>query len=325
MADISDNTSLRVAEQWPDMIALFIHSVNAARENGLLSPKPENFEANFVELVQRWAASPQYGISIDATTTSELHNVANFLADALFTAEPCADPKARLTENELDHLLNFVSLSCMIGAAAMKVSELPASRGYEPMLQEHGFNPISARGLAHLLVKSGSRRAKEERLRPTVVKAIRGLATSHFGKTSQDQARYLLQVADDSSIVDTICCEVGLREMDLLPLLQALVDGEPHGHQKLSDILQKLRPALSVPRGRKRSAASAAHEFALEGDLPAKLGCSAYTLDDVAGDFTDPLTLATRLEFGDPTFDPRPAHRRLKRRRLAESGSDLVP
>jgi len=208
------------------MIALFIHCVNAARDKGLSIPKPENFEANFVELMQRWAASPQCGVSIDATTTSQLHNVANFLADALFSNQPCPDPKARLTENELDHLLNFASLSCMIGAATMKVSELPTSRGYEPMLQEHGFNPISARGLAHLLVKSGKRQAKEERLRPTVVKALRRLATSFTGTTSIERARYLLQVADDSSIVDTICCEVGLREMDLLPLLQAVVDGK---------------------------------------------------------------------------------------------------
>jgi hypothetical protein len=320
MADISDTSSLRVAEQWPDMIALFIHCVNAARDKGLSIPKPENFEANFVELMQRWAASPQYGVSIDATTPSELHNVANFLTDALFGDQPCPDPKTSLTENELDHLLNFASLSCIIGTATMKVSELPASRGYEPMLQEHGFSPISARGLAHLLVKSGKRQAKEERLRPTVVKALRGLATSYTGTTSIERARYLLQVAGDSSIVDTICCEVGLREMDLLPLLQAVVDGNSGNPQKLTDVLKKLRLALSVPRGRKRSAASAAHEFALDGDLPAQLGCSAYTLNDIVGDFTDPLTLATHIEFEDPAFDPRPAYRRVKRRRLGETG-----
>lgn len=223
MADTSDIYSAPGAGHGTDLIALFLCSVNAAREKGVSLHKPDNFEVNFVERMQRWTASPQYGVSIDATTTSQLHNVANFLADALFSNQPCPDPKTRLTKDELDHLLNFASLSCMIGAAAMNVSKLPASRGYEPMLQEHGFNPISARGLAHLLVKSGKRRAKEERLRPTVVKAIRGLARSHSEKTSLDRARYLLQVADESSIVDTICCEVGLREMDLLPLLQALV------------------------------------------------------------------------------------------------------
>jgi hypothetical protein len=320
MADNSDIFPALVTEHGPDLITFFLWSVNAAREKGILLQKPDNFEIDFVNQMQRCAASPQYGVSIDETTPSQLHNVANFLSEALFSDQPCPDPRTRLTETELDHLLNYASLCCFVGAAAMKVSELPASPGYEPMFQKQGFNPISARGLAHLLVKSGNRRAKEDRLRPTVVKAIRGLATSNFGKTSLDRARYLLQVADESSIVDTICCEVGLREMDLLPLLQALVDGKPYEHQKLSDILQKLHPALSVPRGRKRSAASAAHEFALEGDLPAKLGCSTYTLDDVVGDFTDPLTQATRLEFGDPTFDPRPAHRRLKRRRLAGNG-----
>ena len=258
MADTSDIYSLPGAGHGTDPIALFLCGVNAAREKGVLLHKPDNFEVNFVERMQRWAASPQYGVSIDATTTSQLHNVANFLADALFSDQPCPDPKARLTKSELDHLLNFASLSCMIGAAAIKVSELPASPGYEPMFLRHGFNPIGARGLAHLLVKSGKRRAKEEQLRPNVVKAIRALALPRTEGTPLEPARYLLQVADDSSVVDTICCEVGLREMDLVPLLQDLIDRKPVNQLALDEILERLKSALSVRRGPKRTAASAA-------------------------------------------------------------------
>jgi hypothetical protein len=41
------------------------------------------------------------------------------------------------------------------------------------------------------------------------------------------------------------------------------------------------------------------------------IGSRAYTWDDLAEDYVDELTQATRIEFGEP--DPRPARRRLTR------------
>jgi hypothetical protein len=41
-------------------------------------------------------------------------------------------------------------------------------------------------------------------------------------------------------------------------------------------------------------------------------GSRAYTWSDEQEIFTDPLTNATRLEFGKPDFDPRPAYRRVR-------------
>jgi hypothetical protein len=320
MVEVSDISIPTSPGHLPDLIALFLQSISAAKKQGILLPKPENFESEFVERMRPWASSPEYGVKVDTATEAKLYNVASFLADALFGDQPCPDPKTRLSQEETDHLLNFVGLSFMIGGIALKVSELPPSPGYEPMLREHGFNSISARGLAHLLVKSGKRQEKEEQLRLSVVKAIRGLAQPQAESQLLERARIVLQAADESTIVDTICCEVGLREFDLSAPLQALVSGKPVDRQRLTEIIEKLTPALSVRRGPKRSAASAAHEFALASGLPAQLGCSAYTLNDVMGDFTDPLTQATRREFSDPHFDPRPAHRRVKKRQLAKIG-----
>jgi hypothetical protein len=39
----------------------------------------------------------------------------------------------------------------------------------------------------------------------------------------------------------------------------------------------------------------------------------------VSDDYTDPLTRATRLAFGDPDFDPGPARRRQRKRLRLES------
>src|SRR5208282_1590791 len=45
---------------------------------------------------------------------------------------------------------------------------------------------------------------------------------------------------------------------------------------------------------------------------------------EARGDFTDPLTRATRLAFGDPDFDPRPAFRR-QRARSPETRTNQRP
>jgi hypothetical protein len=44
------------------------------------------------------------------------------------------------------------------------------------------------------------------------------------------------------------------------------------------------------------------------------LGSRSYSWDYATGDYSDPETQATRLAFGDPDFDPRPASRRQKKR-----------
>src|SRR5277367_4734537 len=108
MIDNSDNSSALLQEPAPDYIAQFFDSVSAAKARGILLARPDNFEADFVDRMQAWARSPQYGIPVDSTTKDALNNVASFLADALFSNQPCPDPRTRLSRDELNHLLNFV-------------------------------------------------------------------------------------------------------------------------------------------------------------------------------------------------------------------------
>ena len=267
-----------------------------------------------------WGSSLQLGVHVDAATEAEMRGAARFLGDALFISEPCPDPKARLTPGEMGLLQLFVETTSLMAGVAFKITGLPPSSGYEQLLKQKGYNTIRARGLAYLFRRSGERQAKEQQLRPKTVKAIRELGNIRPHAKVLDNAKFVVQVANVSSIVDTICCEVGLREMDLIPLLRDLVDGKPFDRKRIAEVVLKLGPALSVPRGPKISAASAAHEFILENGLPSELGCSAYTLSGSDGDFTDPLTQATRREFGNPDFDPRPAYRRVKKRQLAKLG-----
>jgi hypothetical protein len=293
-------------EERQDVLALF-DTFRALRELGVCDEKRDAFEASLAQLMKVFFVS---------AAETEFGNVARFLADATFNGQPFAELADQLTRSEIGHLTRLAELNCMLVSLAQKISQLPESAGYEQLLKKNGFDAISARGMAHLIVNSGKRQAKEHRLRRRVVRAIRDLAKPDADSASAlRQAQFLIQTADESSIVDTICCEVGLRETDLLPLLRALVDGKPTEYQHLFEVLEKLGPALSTPRGPKTSAASAAHEFSLDNDLHVRLGCGAYTLSGIDGDFTDPLTQATRVDFNDADFDPRPAYRRLKRRK----------
>jgi hypothetical protein len=303
-----------------DVLAMFCNSANALKVRGIILPKPENFEADLVGFMKLWGSSPRLGMSVDATTEARMWNVARFLADATFSTEHCPEPKTILQTAEVELLRGFIELACMVGGVFVTVSQLPPSPGYEPLFKESGFDPVSARGMAHLIVRSGKRQAKERQLRRSVVRAIRALARRcQNNKPALEQAKFLLQVADESSIVDTICCEAGLRETDLLPLLQATLDGQQVDQRRIVEIVSRLGPALSTPRGPKLSAASAAHEFLLDPELPVLAGRNAYTWSDIDGNFTDALTRATRIEFSDPNFDPRPARRRIKERQCAKT------
>jgi hypothetical protein len=80
-----------------------------------------------------------------------------------------------------------------------------------------------------------------------------------------------------------------------------------------TEIAATIAPYVSIPRGPKVSAASAAHEFLLK-ELGQLTGSRAYTWRDDEGKFTDRKTEATGLEFNEPKFDPRPAYRGVKAR-----------
>ena len=94
--------------------------------------------------------------------------------------------------------------------------------------------------------------------------------------------------------------------------LEGAVRGELTARRRVTEAAAAAAPGLSVRRGPKVSEASMTHQLLLTF-LANKPG--SYTYNPVSGDFTDPLTRATRLAFGNPEFDPRPACRRHGKRR----------
>jgi hypothetical protein len=209
-------------------------------------------------------------------------------------------------------LKRFIDFFAMVGLMIVKMAELPPSRGYEPLLIQFGVNRILARGMAGIVIRHGNRRAAERRRHRRVFDAIRFLAErDRQPRAIFLRAQLLLEAWDETSIIETVFDEMGLSETEFIGLLKALVEGRDVDHRRITEIAALVAPHLSVARGPKISAPSAAHEFFLASLVRIK-GARAYTWSSLEENFIDPVTKATRLEFEEPDFDPRPARRRVK-------------
>jgi hypothetical protein len=186
------------------------------------------------------------------------------------------------------------------------------SRGYEPWLVRRGVDPTLARIMAGIIIRRGERISKEGPRYPKVISAIRFLAKpGHTRQAITRRVAALLAAWEEKSIIETIFDGAGKTEFEFIRVLEAVAAGRDGQCETLMAIAADIEPHPKGQRGPKISAASAAHEFFLQ--LPVKeFDPRAYTWDDLTGEFTDPVTQATRREFNDPDFDPRPAHRRLK-------------
>ena len=214
-------------------------------------------------------------------------------------------------------LNSFFNFFAMIGLAIKKVAESPPSRGYEPLLIGY-FNPIVARGMARLVIHHGRRRAAQSGWHRGVFDAIRFLAErDRQPRAIFTRAQLLLEAWDKTSIIETVFDETGLSATEFIGLLKAFVEGRDVDCRRITEISARLAPHLSLRRGPKISAASAAHEFFL-AVIERNYGPHAYTWNALEDDFTDPVTKATRMEFDEPGFDPRPTHRRRKAGRGVE-------
>jgi len=196
-------------------------------------------------------------------------------------------------------------------AKILNDAERGPSLGYQSMFAQQGFGTFAAKGLADLLVNHGERRAREEALRRGVFEAIRFLAQP--GRRPSAVLKRAKQLLDASSIVQTAFIDAGISETEFLGLLRSAVAGQEFNSRRIQEIAASLAPTLAISRGPKVSAASAAHQFLLSEVAALWKGREAYTWSDAAEDFTDAATKATRLEFGQTDFDPRPACRRVKR------------
>lgn len=191
------------------------------------------------------------------------------------------------------------------------LNDSPPSPGYEPWLVKQGVQPIYARMLARLVVRSGRRVEREGKMYSSVAQAIGFLAQPHRNRTAI--AKRVRELLASQAVIANTLSDTGKSEFAFVHLLGSVAAGNWEDCPRLRDVAISLVPHFPPKRGPKVSAASAAHQMILEnfGD-PIKVG--VYTWNDIEGTCTDPMTEATRREFSAPDFDPRPAVRRAKAR-----------
>jgi hypothetical protein len=214
----------------------------------------------------------------------------------------------------------FVAAATAVGSIldslSQKISELPPSLGYGQLLIEHGCPPFVARGLAALAVRHGKRRAAESARERGVFDALRFLGQSPRQKRATlARARFLLEAWNETSIVETVFNQAGISEVEFIRLLQAAVDGDVLA-DRLTELAAAAASRLTLPRGPKISAASAAHQFLLE-NCPNVSKIPRPRSWQTPVPWVDALTDATGREFGNADFDSRPARRRSRCRREA--------
>jgi hypothetical protein len=194
------------------------------------------------------------------------------------------------------------------------------SPGYEPLLMAAGWGQVAARGIAKLAVRHGSRRADESKWQRRVFDAIRFLAQRKRQRRAiLSRARHLLQADNESTIIRSIFGLTDIFEGEFMHLLKLVSEGQNVDYQRITDIAASIAPYLSPNRGPKVSAASAAHEFLLNPEIELSAARRPAPYQDQAAEYVAPLTAATRLEFGMPNFDPRPALRRVARQKANSS------
>ena len=215
----------------------------------------------------------------------------------------------------------FSGMVLMTATIAQRAEEnFPSS--YGQYLKDRGVDPVWAQSLGSLTISLGTREANAGRQLVEVVEALRFLAQGNRRKRAiLSRARLLRAARDETSMLDQIFGKAGLNDTELselVYLLKVAVNGGQLERDRIREIAAEVAPSLPSARGRKVSAASAAHERFLE-TVERYIGPRGYTYSAYEGDFVDEQTQATRLEFGDPHFDPRPAYQRLAARRKAKS------
>jgi hypothetical protein len=195
------------------------------------------------------------------------------------------------------------------------------SKAYRQYLEDLGFPPFLAKNFASQTISIGTRKANEARQVTKVVEAVRFLAQRGRQKRAiVSRARVVLAASKETSIVDRLFITANSSKEEFISSLRCVVDGVEIDYERIRTIAAAVAPSVPAARGRKVSAASATHEQLLE--MQAFFGNpTGYYWREVDDDFVDLATRVTRLEFNEPDFDPRPACRRVKRRREATSFS----
>jgi hypothetical protein len=191
--------------------------------------------------------------------------------------------------------------------------------GYEALLVERGQHPLIARSLSYGLIRLGNDEANKASTHRLVADTLRFLAKP--GRTRRAISRkadVLLGVWNATSTLGDAFHGSDISVFDFIEALEGAGRGDFAACRRVTEVAAVLAPGLSIRRGPKVSEASFAHQLLLQY-LADSAGAKSYTYNEIRGDFTDPLTRATRSAFDDPRFDPRPAFRRHRDRQRQKS------
>jgi hypothetical protein len=197
--------------------------------------------------------------------------------------------------------------------AVARIEKLPEVPGYEPLLIERDHHPIAARMMSYTLMRLAREETTKLQGRRKVINAIRALARRRRSNRGlRRDAGSVLEALDYLNHLE-IAAPPGFGMAKFETMLNSAARGDPVAGRRAAEMASAIAATHSAARGPKTSQASFAHQllltYAVGGSSPS--GC---TWDAYLGDFTDRLTQATRLAFSQPTFDPRPARRRQRRR-----------
>ena len=174
-----------------------------------------------------------------------------------------------------------------------------------------------ARGFSGLnLSRLGKQRLQE-------IRAERKLASAIFGIVKAEDATPLVISRRARSIIAALDDEMAMAALwnawtkagildtpySIGELAERAVRRDPAACSRLREVCVALKPYLCDPRGRIPSELSVTHELQLY------LLRQAYTYDPIDGVFDDPATRATEIAMRAHKFDPRPAYRRVMKRK----------
>lgn len=195
----------------------------------------------------------------------------------------------------------------------------PKDNGYAKFLMTLGYDPNWAGMLAARIVEEGRVRAAASKKSTDFAQALRRLGNARLETESfLFSSKLVLEAMGGTELTSGLFDELPLFDgLVFIRELRFCLAGDLSGRAEVARIAKAVWRRVAVSRGPKLSPASAAHEYFLESQ--SIFNPAAFTWSPEGEDFTDALTKATREEFADPDFDPRPAYRRLKKRQKAKS------
>ena len=192
---------------------------------------------------------------------------------------------------------------------------LTPSPGYEPFLVKQGWSPAAARSFSTLVVDLSRRQFRESQACRSVSEDIKFIREP--GRQRAALIRRIKQLhttfEENCRSISKFLFDVGILPSDFFSLTQCAAKGD---HAKIPTLLrwpQKLRLPASLKKGLKITPSSYAYEFFLADKFGLLKGTLPKADRNRAAEYVNSLTEATRKEFGEPNFDPRPAQRRAKR------------